>query len=135
MSLVVYPTESFDSWCTLEEADTYFANRLRGATWDSNEDDQKEAALKQAFIRINLLDLSYPVPILDETLKLLKQSQMEQAVHELRYDLDSVGSSLSAVDLDGVKVNWKQSEIKPYPEIVISLLRKYIKLKTVRLYR
>lgn len=135
MSLTVYPTENYDSFVSVTEADTYFANKLRGTVWDSADNTEREAALRQAFTRINLLNLNYLSLIADEGLTKLKTAQMEQAIHELRHDLDSASSSLSAVDLDGVKVNWNKSQVQQYPDIVLGLLRDFIQMKSIKVVR
>ena len=135
MSLTVYPTENYDSFVSVTEADTYFANKLRGTVWDSADISEREAALRQAFIRINLLNLSSIALIADEGLTKLKAAQTEQAIHELRYDLDSASGGITAVDLDGVKVNWNKSQVQQYPDIVLGLLRNFIQMKIVKVVR
>lgn len=133
--IIVYPEVSFDSWVSVDDANTYFENRLRSVTWESATDANKEFALLRAYTRMSLLNLKLPTPIDDATLTKLKTAQMEQAIHELRYDLDYPSGGVTAVDLDGVKVNWNKSQVQQYPDIVLGLLREFIQMKTVKVVR
>ncbi len=90
MAMVVYPTESYDSFITVAEADTTILKyTLNTASWEALSDSNKEAYLRIAFSVI--VDGLEDIPD-DPVSDCLKGSQALNAVHDL---LNGVSNPLS----------------------------------------
>jgi hypothetical protein len=131
--MIVYPNEYYDSWISEDLADEYFENRLNADSWYAAAN--KEAALMTAFRSLQELDFNlefgengtladtfYTDNQKVEILTALQHAQCEQALHEVRNDLDAGG--VEAVSLGGVlsfKLNesGKQSERFSYRAMAI----------------
>jgi hypothetical protein len=114
MSLIIYPTEDYNSWISEEDADTYFETRLYNEDWTQATGDLKPMALVTAFrsmeeLNLNLEDLeSTDQEEVDNLLTALQRASCEQALHELKHDLEeqvvksvSLGGLLSASMMSG----------------------------------
>ena len=142
MEFIEYPTEDYNSWIDEDSADEYFESRLNADEWDTAN---KETALQTAFNDLKELDLN--VQLADdktlsdtaytdseraEILLALQQAQAEQALHELKYDLDSPNiSGLSLGGLLSVKIPQNQTPPSRYSERTLSILRSYIRSRTL----
>ena len=140
--MIVYPTTDFDSWISEEDADSYFETRLNTDEWDSCT--IKEATLQTAFRSLAELDLNiefddeglisettYTASEIAAILKDLQQAQLEQALWELKHDLDSL--AVENVSLGGM-LSFKFNEgEKPerYSPRTIQILRPYIQIGVV----
>jgi hypothetical protein len=71
-----------DSFVTLAEADAYFAARLGAETWDSYDEQKKEASLRGAFDRITASCIcDFPDPYTPENAPPnIKKAQCEWAI-------------------------------------------------------
>ncbi|HEC61673.1 MAG TPA: hypothetical protein ENI27_05400 [bacterium] len=126
--MIVYPNENYVSWISEDDADQYFETRLNAGTWDNAN---KEAALMTAFRSINELNLNVD-PTETDQLTALKQAQCEQALHELKSDID--GQAISGLTLGGllsVKMPADQTSPDRYSKRAISILRPYMVVGTV----
>ena len=129
MSLIIYPDTNYNSWLDDIGADEYFEDRLNADPWDAALN--KEAALITAFNSLAELDLTID-PTETDQLTALKQAQCEQALHELKNDLDSTGiSSLSLGGLLSVKI--PESNVPPsrFSERVLAILRPYLSGRSI----
>lgn len=140
--MIVYPLENYDSWISEEDADTYFDSRLHAEAWNTPSTD---VALQTAFRSINELNLNitldddgviassiYSDAEAATILTALQQAQCEQALHELRNDLED--QAISSVSFGGLlSVKLPKSEAPPprYAERAMAILRPYLVLKTV----
>jgi hypothetical protein len=104
--LIVYPTASYNSWISLDDADLYFEGRLHADNWTGATDEEKTAGLQTAFrslqeLTVNLDDLdSDDQDDVDALVLALQQAQCEQALHELKFDIES--STIKSVSLGGL---------------------------------
>lgn len=109
--MIVYPTSDYDSFISEEAADTYLESRLNTDEWDSCT--IKEAALQTAFRSLAELNLDitldddslisedvYTDSEIAEIFEDLQQAQCEQALWELKHDLDSL--AVENVSLGGM---------------------------------
>ena len=130
MSLIIYPDTNYNSWLDDIEADEYLEDRLNADPWDAALN--KEAALITAFNSLAELDLTID-PTETDQLTALKQAQCEQALHELKNDLDSTGiSSLSLGGLLSVKI--PESNVPPsrFSERALAILRPYLSGRSIK---
>ena len=144
--MIVYPTDNYDSWINLDDADTYFETRLNSDQWDASGDEIKEAALQTGFRSLNELDFNlifktdktlsdsyYTATQITEILTALKQAQCEQALHEIKNDPD--GQAIERVNLGGllsISLPKKKTKEPPrYAQRAIAMLKPYIKAPTV----
>ncbi len=142
MDFIEYPTTDYNSWIDEDEADEFFESRLNADEWDTAN---KEAALITAFNSLAELELDIEFDsdkLLSDTTYsdsekaeihlALQQAQAEQALHELKYDLDS--PNISGLSLGGLlSVKIPQSETPPsrYSERALSILRPYLTARIV----
>jgi hypothetical protein len=142
MEFIEYPTTDYNSWINEIEADEYFESRLNAAEWNTAD---KEVALQTAFRSLKELDLNIQFSddkTLSDTsysdsekaviLSDLQQAQCEQALHELKYDLDS--PNISRMSLGGLlSVNFpaNQDQAPRYSERTLAILRPHIRTRTV----
>ena len=123
--MIIYPDENYTSWISEDDADEYFETRLNAAEWDAAD---PEMALQTAFRSLNELDLDIDLDEDESPLQALKQAQCEQAIHELKNELDN--QSLESMNLSG----GLPVKIKPaprYSERALAILRPYIVMPTV----
>ena len=148
--MITYPTTDYDSWISLAEAEAYLATRLRIDEWDALATDaEKEVALQTAFRSIAALDLNvtfdddliisttaYTDTEQSKILTALERSQCEQALHELKYDVDA--QAVKSVALGGVlSFTLNPGEEKPprHSERALASLRPYLRARTVARFR
>jgi hypothetical protein len=141
--MIVYPNENYDSWISEDLADLYLETRLNADSWFAI--GNKEAALMTAFRSINELDINLEFDenkiLLDtyytdtqraDILNTLQIAQCEQALHELKHDLDSPNiSGLSLGGLLSVKIPVNQIPPPRYAERALIILRPYVRSRTV----
>lgn len=104
--LIVYPEANYNSWISQDDADAYFEGRLHADAWTGADGDEPVAALQTAFrslqeLTVNLDDLdSDDQDEADALLLALQQAQCEQALHELKFDIDA--ATVKSVSLGGL---------------------------------
>lgn len=81
--MIVYPTSGYNSFISVNDADTYFETRLHSADWLTSDG---ETALMTAYRSLQELDIFIDLSDTD-ALQAIKQAQLEQALHEIRHDL------------------------------------------------
>ncbi len=143
--MIVYPTSNYSSWISEADSHTYFANRLNASVWDGAD---AESALMTAFNSLKELNLniefeneaegdltlssSYSAIEAAKILDCLQRGQSEQALHELKNDLDA--QALSSFSFGGMlKVQLPKSETPPprYSERALNILRPFLIARTV----
>lgn len=141
--MIVYPNSDYDSWISVDDADTYFETRLNSTEWNG-----EEAALQTAFRSLQELDLDlvfesetnlvlssayYTDAEISKIITALKQAQCEQCLFELKNDPD--GQAIEGFSLGGLlKVTLPDKKGKQPPRFsqrAIAILRPYIKAATV----
>jgi 2-hydroxy-3-keto-5-methylthiopentenyl-1-phosphate phosphatase len=128
--MIVYPDENYDSYISLADAETYFTSRLSADEWDAANDGIKEAALQTAFRSLSELSLDIDLDEDETPLEILKNAQCEQALHELKHDLDS--QNLSSVMLgSNLSVKFHKEKPSRYSERTMALVRPLIIMRTV----
>jgi hypothetical protein len=144
MEVIEYPTTDYNSWLDEDEAEEYFESRLRSEEWYATSTDT-DATLITAFRSLQELDLNiefdsdklisdsyYSASEIAEILSALQQAQCEQALHELKNDLDSPNiSRMSLGGLLSVDMPEGQDQTPRYSERALAILRPYIKARTV----
>jgi hypothetical protein len=135
----VYPADDYESWISIEDADTYFESRLNSDAWsDLGYDTDKSIALRTAFRVLGMLPLT--IDDLDTInaatlLRALGQAQCEQALHELKSDLDAQSAtSVSIGGLLSVKMPEKRKWDR-YSERAIAILRPWLSLPSIKRFR
>jgi len=124
----VYPTASYQSWISENDADEYFEYRLKSDEWHGAN---KDAALVMAFNDLNqMINLSVNLSEDETPLAVLKAAQCEQALHLLKTEFDSrqVDSFSMGGDLF-VKLDSKRE-----PQIAVRavmILSDYILMRTI----
>ena len=148
--MIVYPTENYDSWISVADAQTYLSTRLHADEWDAlSSDAEREVALQTAFRSINGLDLNvtfdddliistaaYTDTEQAKILTALEQAQCEQSLHELKYDVDA--QAVKSVSLGGMlSFTLNPGEEKPprYSERALGFLRSYLRARTLARFR
>ena len=144
--MIVYPNSNYDSWISIADAEAYLATHLRVDEWDALATDaEKEVALQTAFRSINGLDLNvtfddagvisstaYTSTEQGKILTALERAQCEQALHELKFDIDNQG--VKSVSLGGMlSFTLNPGDEKPprYSERALAILRPYLQARTV----
>lgn len=125
--MIVYPTTGYNSFISVADAETYLSERLYSE--DFLTADDQEAALVTAFHAISALDVEIDATDAAQ-LAALKYAQAEQALHELRTDLDAQVKTLGLPDL---KI--QQPERPRYSDRAMNHLRPYMKAPTVQVVR
>lgn len=123
--MIIYPDENYTSWVSEDEADEYFESRLNASEWDAAN---KEMALQTAFRSLNELNLNIDLEADESPLQTLKQAQCEQAIHELKHQLDD--QSLESLSLAG-GLAVKIIPAPRYSERALAILRPYIVIPSV----
>ena len=129
MSIKVYPETGYNSFISEDDADTYLESRLHASAWDAAAD--KEAALMTAYRSLQELDIV--VDLSDATaLQALATAQCEQALHEIRHDLDEPqASALSFGGLLSVKLKNDGQKPPRFSPRAIAMLRPYLKAPVI----
>ena len=144
--MIVYPDPNYVSWISVEEAEAYFETRLRADEWATG---QEETALQTAFRSLKGLDLAlylneqgllsdafYTAAQKEEILNALKEAQCEQALHELKFDVD--GQAVKSVSLGGMlsfTLNPGEEKAPRYSERALMILRPWLRGRTVQRVR
>jgi len=128
--MIVYPNTGYDSFISLDDAETYFSTRLHSDEFVSASDANQGAALITAFRSINELDLTID-PTESDQIQALKDAQCEQALYELKEDLDS--QNLTSFDLLGIKTSKK--ELPRYSQRALAILSPYISMPVCQVVR
>lgn len=122
--MIVYPDANYNSWISEDDADTYFETRLDSEPWIAA--GNKEAALITAFQSIDELYMLID-PVKADNLNALKQAQCEEALHELRYNINGLSiSSLTFGGLLSVKVPENQLPTTRYSRRALAILRPFL---------
>jgi len=132
--MVVYPTESYNSWISLADAITYFEGRLHSDEFTGAVTATQEASLITAFRALNEFSFSiefddddvidtgtYTTAQIATILQALQHAQCEQALYELKLDLDSQFSQLDIPDL-----KMRKKEMPRYSSRALKLIGPYI---------
>lgn len=128
--LVNYPTEAYNSFVSVEDADEYFSDRLNAEAWDAFDESKKEKLLIRGFRVITSYVDEDSVPLVD-----LQMAQMEQALYEYRFSPDSYIDPLTSVSVDGVEADFAKNIVARLAPEVVLLLRPYRRMKTINLER
>ena len=128
--MIVYPTENYDSFISVEDAGNYFETRLHSDDWLSALAPVHESALMTAFRSLCELDITID-PEDSAQIQAHKNAQCEQALHELKEDLDS--QNVSYFMLSGMQAQKK--ELPRHSPRAMAILRPYIKAPVVQLVR
>ena len=135
----VYPADDYESWISIEDADTYFESRLNSDAWiNLDYDYDKSIALRTAFRVLGMLHLT--IDDLDtirraDLLKALREAQCEQTLHELKSDLDAQSAtSVSIGGLLSVKMPEKRKWDR-FSDRAIALLRPWLSLPNIKRFR
>ena len=147
--MIVYPSTDYNSWVSVSDAQTYLSTRLHADEWDAlSSDAEREVALQTAFRSLNGLDLNiscdadfvisstaYTALEQEKLLTALKQAQCEQALHELKFDVDD--QAVKHVALGGMLSLTLNPNEKPprHSERALAILRPYLRVRTVARFR
>ena len=128
--MIVYPTENYNSFISVADADTYFDDRLNAGPWDGAT--SKEAALVTAY-RSLADELSIVIDLSDaDQFQAIRQAQCEQALWELENNLS--GQALSGLTLGGllsVKIPSDKTPPARYSPRTLALLRPYLRGRSI----
>jgi len=141
--IVYYPDDNYNSWIDEDDAEEYFLTRLNASAWDAAD---RETALMTAFNSLNELDLNiqyeaegdltlssdYTDVEAAKILDCLKRAQCEQALHELKNDIEAQG--ILGFTLGGmlsVKIPKGESPPARYSKRALAILRPYLVARTV----
>jgi len=145
--VIVYPELGYESWLSEAEADAYFATRLNVDEWAATTSDLKLRALQTAFRSLREFSLeivfnadgtlaeTYSDEQAAAVLKALQESQCEQALHELKHDLENLAAD--SVSLGGLLSVKLSPDAKPerYSSRAVAMLRPLLKARAVARYR
>jgi hypothetical protein len=145
--LIVYPDAGYNSWIDEDGAGDHFESRLHTDDWLAADAATQVSALLMAFRSLNELDFNLWWK-LDKTLAdrytnaqkavilaALKQGQCEEALHLLRYDLDSVAiQTLNLGSLLSVKLDPTENPPR-HSQRALDILRPYLKRRAVARFR
>ena len=129
MSITVYPTTGYNSFISEADADTYFASRLNADQWATAD---KEAALKTAFRSLSELSIVIEDSTDATILQALAAANCEQALHELKNDMD--GQALSGLTLGGllsVKIPDSKTPPDRFSPRALGMLRPYLQARSI----
>ncbi|MBC2713594.1 MAG: hypothetical protein HGJ94_22160 [Desulfosarcina sp.] len=127
--MIVYPTSGYDSFVSVNDADTYFETRLHADDWLTADG---EIALMVAYRSLQELDIFIDLTDAD-ALQAIKLAQCEQALHEIRYDLDELqAQSVSLGGLVSVKLDRSNGEKPPrYSQRALAILKPYLRAPVI----
>lgn len=125
--MIVYPAENYNSFVSKSEANSYFSERLYSDDYINIDgySNAKEKALVTAFHSICELDITID-PTDTVQLQALKRAQCEQALYELKNNIENQFSYLATA---GMMMSKK--ELPRYSERAMAILRPYITAGTV----
>ena len=131
MSLTAYPTTGYNSFVSVADADAYFADRLHADEWTGATTDIKAASLLTAYR--SLSELTIVIDLTDEdALTAIKQAQMEQALHELRHDLDELqASQVAFAGLINIKLDNTGERPQRFSKRALGMLRPYMRTPVI----
>lgn len=128
--ITVYPDEGYNSFVSIPEASVYFDQRVHADEFTEAASWTAEAAIVTAFRSLNELNI-----IIDPTepaqLQALKDAQCEQALHELKEDVDF--QNLKVFAIQGIKAT--KTEVPRYSERALSILRPYLQAPVIQVVR
>lgn len=119
--MIIYPDTGYNSFISLADAILYFRTRLHSDDFLSQGWNVQEPALITAYRSIKELDLTID-PTEADQIQVLKDAQCEQALHELKEDLDS--QNINSLVLMGIKTT--KTELPRYSQRAMAILRPYI---------
>jgi hypothetical protein len=126
--MIVYPTENYNSFINFRDADRYFRNRLNTTAWDTGD---QITALLQSFRSLQTLNVVINLSD-DDSLQALKDAQCEQALWELKNDLEELqASSVSLGGMISVKLNTTDEKPDRYSPRALAILRPYLRCATI----
>jgi hypothetical protein len=128
--MIVFPNSGYDSFLSTNDADTYFEARLHSDDYIIADSDVQEAALVTAFHSLMELDITID-PTDTAQVQALKNAQCEQALHELKEDLDS--QNLNYFALQGIQATKK--ELPRYSPRAMAILRPYLSAPVFKVVR
>lgn len=126
MAMIVYPDEGYNSFISQYDAEAYFENRLHSDEWFTND---PQTALITALRSLQELNITID-PTVAAQLQAVKDAQCEQALHELKADIDQ---QVNLLELPDLKV--KKKELPRYSERALAILRPYITMQTITVSR
>lgn len=141
--MIVYPDLDYDSWISEDLADLYFETRLNADSWYAAVN--REAALMTAFRSMQELDINlefgddgilsdsyYTDSQRAEILTALQYAQCEQALYEIRNNLDAGG--VESVKLGGMlsfKLNESGNQPERFSHRALAILRSHIRANVI----
>jgi hypothetical protein len=117
MSLTIYPTENYDSFVSIVDADKFISNySTHSSLWLALTDSEKEIYLRIAKDDIELkVDTSL---YSDTTVMCLPKSQSLMSIHNLAYSIDSeINKNLGRVTrekIDTIEIEYSHIDNKSY---------------------
>ena len=126
MALTIYPTTSYDSFCSLDDSNTIIAGYIPDtAQWDALTDAQKEVYLRQSSLIIEEKVSQLPTTLEEN----LKKATAILANHSIGLNMvdDSDSNKIKKKKVKDIEVEYfsapdAKNEI---PDLVISLLSVY----------
>jgi hypothetical protein len=128
--MIVFPDAGYNSFISSSDADAYFITRLHSDDYVTADPDAQEAALITAFRSLMELDITIDPTDLAQV-QALENAQCEQALYELKEDLDS--QNLAYFALQGIKAAKK--ELPRHSPRAMAILRPYLKAPVLRVTR
>jgi hypothetical protein len=128
--MIVFPDANYDSFISEWDAITYFTGRIHSEDYLSAHPNDQEAALLTAFRSLIELDITID-PTDSAQVKALKDAQCEQALHEIKDDLDS--QNLNYFALQGIQATKK--ELPRHSPRAMGILRPYLKEPVIQVVR
>jgi len=128
--MIVYPEIGYNSFISSDDAIAYFKTRLHSDEFITASWTVQEPALITAFRSINELTLTID-PTESTQIQLLKDAQCEQAIHELKEDLDS--QNVKFLMVQGIMTT--KTELPRYSQRALAILRPYISAPVCRVVR
>ena len=141
--MIVYPTESYNSFISLADALTYFEGRLHSDEFTGAVTDTQAAALITAFRTIQEFSFSitfdaddlidsdtYTAAQIATILQALQYGQCEQALYELKLDLDQ---QFSYLGIPGLQLTKK--EMPRYSPRALKIIGPYVYAPTITVTR
>jgi len=127
--MIVYPDDNYNSFISCADARSYFTGRLYSDEFNYASLTVQEAALITAFRSINELDVTID-PTESAEFQAVKEAQCEQALYELKIDLDQQFSFLGIPNLQMTR-----KEKPRYSERTLAILRPYMTAPTITVTR
>ena len=141
--MIVYPTDSYNSFISLADAVTYFEGRLHSDEFTGAVTATQEAALITAFRALQEFSFSitfddddiidadtYTAAQIATILQALQYAQYEQALYELKLDLDQ---QFSYLGIPGLQMTKKEQP--RYSPRALKIIGPYIYAPTLTVTR